>query len=254
MPRKVLFGDSDYYRAFPDPKDVFARRVRGHAAALLPVGSLSLGFLSPRWNGLIHFLLPVEPVGGCGRAGEEGANEFGNYLCRPNWVGYRLTGNKCELACDLRFFRKALYADRVPQTAEERAEAEELERHYRREHEEFDRRAAFYREHGWLCQWPDQWTGAKRDVKSLRAALVRDLGGTSWHGNWANSGDFPKSKYPAVREGYDTFRAYPRTEDGRDFHFVGSVEMWNYLGDTNGTLLLFYDPEQQVALTTVDWS
>ena len=47
---------------------------------------------------------------------------------------------------------------------------------------------------------------------------------------------------------------YPRTEDGRDYRFVGSVEMWNYLGDTNGTLLLFFDPKVRVALSTVDWS
>lgn len=253
MRSKTLFGDTDYYRAFPDSKDVFARRVRGHAQVLLPVGTLSLRRLSPKWDGQIHFLLPVEPVGGCGLAGQ-GTNEFCNYLCRPNWVGYRLVGDQCELACDLRFFRKARYVDQPPRTAAERAEAEELDQHYRRTHEEFARRAAFYREHGWLCQWPDQWSGKKRDVRSARAALVGDLGGESWHGNWSNGSGFPLSKYPAVRDGYDTFKAYPRTADGRDFRFVGGVEMWNYLGDTNGTLLLFFDPEERVALSTVDWS
>lgn len=253
MRSKALFGDTDYYEAFPDPKDVFARNVRGHRVALLPVGSLSLGHLSPEWDGLIHFLLPVEPAGGCGLAGKA-PNKFRTYLCRPNWVGYRLRGDKCELACDPRFFRKALYADRPPRSPAERAEAEELGRHYGRAHEDFDRRAAFYREHGWLCQWPEEWSGKKKDVKSSRVALVRDLGGVSWDGNWANSGDFPKSEYPTVREGYDTFKVCPRTADGRDFHFVGSVEMWNYLGDTNGTLLLFYDPVERVALSTVDWS
>jgi hypothetical protein len=184
----------------------------------------------------------------------EGANEFCNYLCRPNWVGYRLTGDKCELACDLRYFRRALYADRPPRTLEERAEAEELERHYRQTHDEFGRRATFYREQGWLCQWPDECSGKKKDVQPARAALARDLGGTSWHGNWSNSGDFPLSKYPGVLDGYKTFKVHPRTEDRRDFHFVGGVEMWNYLGHTNGTLLLFFDPQERVALSTVDWS
>jgi hypothetical protein len=46
----------------------------------------------------------------------------------------------------------------------------------------------------------------------------------------------------------------PRTEDGRDFHYVGEVEMWNYVGDTNGVLVLFYDPKDRVVLTTIDWT
>jgi hypothetical protein len=253
MRGKTLYADTDYFRAFPDSKDVFAKRVRSHAAVLLPVGTLSLRHLSPGWESHIHFILPIEPCGGCGVAGD-GANEFCNYLCRPNWVGYRLVGDRCELACDFRFFRKALYEDRAARTDAERAEADDPEQHYRRTHSEFDRRAAFYREHGWLCQWPDEWTGKKKDVRSLRVPLVRDLGGDSWHGNWSNSGDFPISRYPAKQDGYNTFKVYPRTEDGRDYRFVGSVEMWNYLGDTNGTLLLFFDPKVRVALSTVDWS
>ncbi len=250
---ETVFGDTDFYRAFPDPKDVFANHVDKHADVLLPVGSLSLNHLSPSWHGLIHFILPVEPAGGCGFAGES-ANEFCNYLCRPNWIGYRLTDEKCELACDLRFFRKFLYADKPPRTAEEQEEAEELERHYLQTHDEFDRRSTFYCQQGWLCQWPDEWSGEKTDVPSTRRALIRDVGGVSWHGNWSNIGDFPLSRYPEKRNDHNTFKVYPRAESGRDFHFVGSVDMWDYLGHTNGRLLLFYDPEACTALSTIDWS
>jgi hypothetical protein len=253
MGRKTLFGDTDYFRAFPKPKDVFAKRIRDHADLLLPVGTLSLSHLSPAWDGLIHFILPIEPAGGYGYFGE-GADEYCNYLCRPNWVGFRMVDDKCELACDFRFFRKALFADRPPRTAEEREEVEVLNQHYRQTHDDFAQRAAFYREHDWLCPDPDEWTGKKKDVNSMRGALVRNLGGVSWDGNWSNSDRFPLSKYPGRRDGEDDFKAYPRTEDGRDFHFIGSIEMWNYIGDANGELLLFYDPEERVTLSTIDWS
>jgi hypothetical protein len=252
MRSKTLFGDTEYYRAFPDPKDVFTRRIRSHAAALIPIGTLSLSHMSPKWDGLIHFILPVEPVGGCGLLGE-GTNEFCNYLCRPNWIGYRMTGDKCELACDLRFFRKAMYENCPPQNAKERKEAKDLAEHYRHMNDAFDGRAAFYREHGWLCQSPDEWSGKQKDIRSTRDALVR-LGGISWDSNWSNTGDFPLSKYPGRLEGYDSFKVYPKTEDGRDFHFIGSVDMWSYFGDTNGELLLFYDPEERVTVSTIDWS
>jgi hypothetical protein len=35
---------------------------------------------------------------------------------------------------------------------------------------------------------------------------------------------------------------------------VGEVEMWNYIGDTNGVLVLFFDPQERIALTTIDWT
>jgi hypothetical protein len=30
--------------------------------------------------------------------------------------------------------------------------------------------------------------------------------------------------------------------------------MWNYIGYTNGVLVMFFDPQEQVALTTIDWT
>jgi hypothetical protein len=66
------------------------------------------------------------------------------------------------------------------------------------------------------------------------------------------------SRYPDQFEDlgkvYDSERVLPRTEDGRDFHYVGEVEMWNYINYTNGVLVLFFDPKERVALTTIDWS
>jgi len=84
-----------------------------------------------------------------------------------------------------------------------------------------------------------------------------ELGGLSLDGNWSGS-DFPTSRYPDTfkdrGEFYDTERVLPQTEDGRDFTYVGQFEMWNYIGDTNGVLVVFYDPQDRIVLNTIDWT
>src|SRR5262249_16065747 len=122
----------------------------------------------------------------------------------------------------------------------------------------FARHAAFFRKRGWLTQCPDQWTGSKQNIKTFRVSLVRKLGGVSFHANWSNMADFPFSRYADQVEDrakiYDSDRVLPQTEDGRDFHYVGEIEMWNYIEDTNGVLMLFFDPQDRIALKTIDWS
>jgi hypothetical protein len=254
MGGETLYLETPYLRAFPDPNTVFASRRKMHSSLLLPVATLSLSHLSPDWGGHIHFILPIEPWGGYGLPGD-GTERYHNHLCRPNWIGYQLRGSKCELACDPRFFHREYYAEHRSSTDLGRAEAAELSAHYERVIGDFTRRRDFFREHGWLCAEPERWTGSARDKGRLRGSLVQDLGGVSWHGNWSNGSDeFPMSRYAGVLEGHDCDRVLPRTEDGRDFHYIGSVEMWNYIGDTNGVLMLFFDPKDRVALTTIDWS
>ena len=69
---------------------------------------------------------------------------------------------------------------------------------------------------------------------------------------------FPLARYPDQFEDrgkvHPCDRVLPQTEDGRDFHYIGEVEMWNYIDYTNGVLLLFYDPCERIALTTIDWT
>ncbi len=258
MNGKTLYGETNYFRSFPAPSEVFANRVKKHAEFLLPVATLSLRYISRKWDGQVHFVIPIEPLGGYGVLGEE-TNQYHNYLCRPNWIGYRMLGSKCELACDFRYFHRAYYAENPPKSEHRKQEVQELPSHYRRIRQEFTNHAHFFNEHRWLCQSPKQWTGLKKDKSWMRVSLVRDLGGVSFHSNWSNlSDDFPVSRYPDQFEDrgkvYACDRVLPQTEDGRDFSYIGELEMWNYIGDTNGVLMLFYDPKEKVALTTIDWS
>lgn len=261
MSGETLYVATDYFRPFPDAADVFSRDVDEHAEYLLPVASVSLSHLSPDWAGNVHFIIPVEPVGGYGIPGER-SMAYHNFLCRPNWLGYTLRGDKCESACDFRYFHKRYYAEHPPEGVYQ-DELNEMVDHYGRVRSRFAAAAEHFKKYGWLSSDPGNWNPSEPEPEPddmVRVSLVRNLGGASYDGNWSSaySEGFPLSRYPDKLEDcghfYDCDRVLPQTDDGRDFVYVGEMEMWNYIGPTNGSLLLFYDPGQQIALTTIDWS
>jgi hypothetical protein len=257
MNGQALYSATEYYRPFPEPRDVFADRIDEHVEYLLPVGTLSLQHLSPEWSGELHIVLPIEPVGGYGYLGER-SEAYHNYLCRANWLGYFIRDNRIRLACDFRYFHKAYYAENPPDDEVYAEEAAELPSHYADTRQQFAACAAHFRQHGWLCADPEKWS-PERDPEMYRRTLVQDLGGVSFDGNWSCDDDgFPFSRYPDQYEDrgkmYECERVLPRTEDGRDFVYIGEVENWNYIGQTNGMLVVFYDPKDQIVLTTIDWT
>lgn len=245
MEGETLFEATSYYRPFPDPADVFLNRIDEHSEYLLPVGTLSLHHLSPDWSGDIHFIIPIEPVPGYGYACQM-STPWHNYLCRPNWLGYSLQNSKAELAGDFRLFHKAFYAENPPTDDNGQSELSELPRHYAAARQQFATAAAHFRDHGRLGS------------EDFPEPLVSELGGKSFDGNWSNMRDFPISRYPDQYEDcgktHECDRVLPQTQDGRDFAYIGQVEMWNYIGDSNGVLILFYDPQEQIALSVIDWS
>ena len=257
MSGESLYTGANYFQTFPNPREVFARDVDEHSQYLLPVATLSLNHISPDWSGKVHFIIPIEAVGGYGLLGQN-SRRYHNYLCRPDWIGYTCRGDKCELASDFRFFHKAYYASHPPKTDLRKDEANELAEHYKHSFDCFAIRKQHFEEHGWLCSDPLNWApsdeSADTDPEECRNPFVRNLAGTSFDGNWSNSGSFPVSRYPDKLDGDEWDRVLPKTEDGRDFTFIGAVDMWNFIGDTNGVLLLFFDPKKHIALTTIDWS
>ena len=151
MNGQTLYGATDFYRPFPDPNDVFASNIPEHCEYLLPVGTLSLSHVSPDWSGCIHYIVPIEPVGGWGALGDK-STAYHNHLCRPDWLGYRLLGDQCELLCDFHFFHKAYYSVHPPGSDFEKREAAELPTHYARTRQEFSAIRTHFQKHGTLSK------------------------------------------------------------------------------------------------------
>ena len=220
------------FTPFPDAVDVFWSRPETHAKYLLPAGTLSLNQLSPNWEGLIHFVLPIEPVGGFGYLAEN-STPYHNYYCRPNWFAYSLRDSKAEFHADFRYFHSAYYAAHPPLDVCRQEELAILSSHYENAQHQFQTGRTYFRDHGALALFG-------------RRFFARNVGGSSLGAQWANTTGFPISRY--------SNRELPRTEDGRDFVFVGEVEMWNYVPDSNGVLIVFYDHKEKLVLSTIDWS
>lgn len=282
---ETLRRATDYFHPFPSPDEAFANRVKDHSEYLLPIAIVALDRIIPGATGKLPIAAPIEPVAGWGCVGDRSV-QYHNYLCRPNWIGYRLIDGKLALATDFRYFHKAYLQDHPPQNEHGRDEAASLAPHYEQTRQEFDQRRLYFREHG-VIRWsehpyregfppPDSapWTG--NDEEDVLLSLVGGLGGQSVETNWAST-DFPLSVRPQPIDPEDVKSAEelsktlanlgitveynpglplasPKTEDGREFIYVGCFEMGTYVGEADGGMLAFYDPVDQLLLTTFDWS
>jgi hypothetical protein len=258
MRRTPLFEATGYFRPFPDAHDVFSADVETHAQYLLPLASADLSHIAPNLNGTIHFIQPIEPYDGVVGQGSE---RCFNYLCRENWVGYQYSGDKCRLATNFEFFQFAdLNADEKP-SSKRKKQLQTLTEHYSKVRRGFELRRAHFHEHGALH---NAWARKRNGVHNPknRVELVKRLGGPSYSGNWSEAGNFPLTRGSVTdAEGEEWTTAVPKSEDDRDFLFIGQLSAFHYIAESpdftcalDCDLLVFYDPVAKVALTTFDWS
>tara|TARA_R110002020_G_scaffold45955_2_gene131022 strand:+ start:121 stop:909 length:789 start_codon:yes stop_codon:yes gene_type:complete len=250
-----LYSKTEFYTPFPDPKDVFADPVDLHLEFLIPVGTLSLSVFS-EMNGFVHFVLPKESPGGCGENLTKHEDYF-SFYCRKNYLGFNIKEGKYQLDTDFNFFLKRYYENHSSSLNVTETQLKALTEQYAYVEKEVQERKTFYQNNQWLCSDIDKYN--KEKYQFLKRPFVQSIGGRSFHGNWSNfTYRFPLSRYPdRFIEGNESFecdQVLPQTKDGRDFVFIGSLEMWNYIGSHNGILMLFYDPVDKIALNTIDWT
>ena len=261
--RVSLYRADDRLSVFPDPSDVFASRVEEHSRYFLPILKLDAALAFPDLAGtLLPIAIPIEPTPGWGALGEN-SSQYHSRFCREDWLGWRVTDGHCEFLADFRFFHRALYEDSPPTDPMQLEEAGEIEGHYKASREAWELRRKFFQKRGWVCSDPRSWDPGEKDGPDEWDSLV-SVGGVSYDGNWSGNGwpsDLPINRYPD-REYFpptehgspDLGRVYPCSEDGRDFRYTCGIEMWRYMDDTNGFLLVFFDPVDQLLVSIIDWS
>lgn len=246
-PQEPIFEGSDEFRPFPEPAAVFADSIELHAKYLLPLASINLSRIDPALDGLVHFLQPIEPYDEVVGAG---ADAYFSRTCRCNFVGFQYEANQCRLMADFDFFE----LHRLEKTDGADAPSRQfLLSHYENVRRGFARARSHYEEYGALHAGGEQPTAA-----TDRLALLDAVGGPSRGGNWVST-ELPL--LPGVAEdknGELRYHIVPLTDDGRPYLFVGRLSVPNYVWADDWALscelLLFYDPETRVSLTTFDWT
>ncbi len=258
-----VYGIEDGFRPFPEPAHVFANRVDEHSKYLLPAATIDLARVAPGQCGVVHLVVPIEPFDG--RLGEL-THQWHNEHCFEDWISFHMEGDRCEFTADFRYFQRTMFEQHSPADPAQQQEAMELKEHYHRTIAAFESRRDFFRQHGWLHRKPNDYQPDDPYMDWWRTPLLDDLGGTSFDGNWSHNGwesslpinRYPDSdRFPPWKDGdriCQPGRVVPRANDGRDFLYIGSISMWNYIGDTNGAMLLFFDPVDQIATSVIDWT
>jgi len=260
MNGKTLYTGTPYFRPFPAPEDVFCSDIQKHSRHLLPLASLDLAEVNKEWSGWIHFVVPRDPEE-C--VAQPETREFHNYLCRDNWIGYRCRNDRLELATDFRYFPRELQPSLLKETGETEAHsADALSSNGKDIETGYNLQKQRYQKHRYLYSpWAKtNWLG--RYSKEDRMPMIQELGGMSQEGNWVAFETIPLATDEDIEdENGEKWRvSVPLTEDGRRFRFIGKISIAEYVSPNpdllnyDGDLLLFYDPDEMVTLTTFDIS
>lgn len=235
-------------RPFPAAEDVFAPGQETLAKHLHPLVSIDLAAVRPEWSGWLHLLSPLEPCDGL--VGQYTEDEFHAPLLRSNWIGFAVEDGRYRLLGDPRYFLLERSLEQTP--AELHAERAELERHYEIENRSYQASRDHYREHGRLVRLNRFGSGPSKDTTPQE--LLTQLGGVAESGcNWEETVEFPlEHGIGAGENGEDV--VWPLSPSGRRFEHVASVPGWHYRHTGADLIVLFYEPVEQLALLTFDWT
>jgi hypothetical protein len=237
--RETIMTPGVGLRAFPEPADVFVADQTGLAEHLHPLISIDLAQVDPAWHGWIHLLSPLEPIEGY--VGEH-THDFHSDLQRTNWIGFAMEGDHYRLLGDVRYFAKATTAQEVPDPwVDFRSD---LQAHCEAEEASYHAHRAAFRDGGELIRL-DRDGSPQYGIRQA-VALLDQLGGDVYPGNWADPDLFPLDD--------DGEQVWPLSPAGNRFHFIAAVPGWHYRNNGADSILLFFEPTERLALLTFDWS
>lgn len=223
---------------FPEISDVFASDANEHRKYLLPLLTVDLSSINADWDGPIHFVEPIEPYSG---PIGEGTQKYHTYLCREEWIGYKIINGKYQLDADFCFFQKRYIAKNL-----------NFRQHFTEIYSYLD--DAYFQELPQVLE--KHYTETNSNYESKKNAFITGelnydyfthglrLGGKPLEGNWSMG--FPIE--------FEEQFAYPLTKDGRRFCYIGSVEPYLFGIEHDCVTLLFYDPKDQVVLNAFDYT
>ncbi|MFC2993833.1 hypothetical protein ACFODO_00790 [Acinetobacter sichuanensis] len=223
-----------YLTLLPDNEAVFAPKSAFLAKHLLPLISIDLSVVNPKWQGKIHLINPIEPYE-CYIGSE--TTEFADEFANENWFILQLNDeNQYEWLGNPNYFQ-----------LENPDCDEELKQHSQEMHQDYLELKARFKETGKIitrCQlkYPDDDP----------VILLEQLGGEVSRSNW----------HTPINEYFNVTHINEKTDEeieihdyqGRRYYFVASVPGWRYCIHGADDILIFYQPETKRVLFTFDWT
>ncbi|MEP3889456.1 MAG: hypothetical protein ABJN69_03255 [Hellea sp.] len=220
----------------PRPEKVFMRP-DFHTQYFQTLLSFELSEVFDDLSGPIHIVEPIEPYDGC--IGEF-TEAFHTYYCRMNWISFKTVAGLYEFEAPENYFAKSYWKTHpVPDTIHESRRAgwpQAENQHYQSRTQEYNK-----------------WRDAMIDNTSKSPDRpVIELGGRPHNGNWVYTSNFPVEidKEDVPGQSFPDNFYYPLAHDGRRFRYIGFSNTF----DWRCTIHLFYDPQEQRALQTFDWT
>jgi len=238
------------------PIDVFAPEQRWLADHLLPLISIDLGILRAELAGTVaHMLCPIEPWDGY--IGDSTVCCHNGYTAN-NWFAFELTQNNCY-----RFLGNEGYFQCAPQHDRTFAQNPDAKKHVAAMRDSYAKARAYFEANGRLASYSLYGKG-----EALENAYLDNLGGEICHGNWTGHPPPPAAFVLTDEAGTYEMKGLKYRNDssnliddgihitynGKPFFFVASVAGYNWCATGADSILLFYEPENRIALFTFDWT
>lgn len=216
---------TDFVKPFPSYEDVFNDQLALHRKHFLPLVSIDVSVIFADLRGWLHFVTPIEPLIQ-GNVGDL-TGEYCDFYNDCGRVAFRVSHGKYSFSGDFRFF--AYESGAIFTTYPQEVEA--IHQEYRERVASYEQTRQGFLKYGGV---PYSAMSPLESEDDYFAPLVQQLGGDTPFGNWGHE--------------------IPRNRSGKAFRFVGCLTGFSYCDRAADRILLFYDPDEQIALLTFDWS
>ena len=228
-------------KLLPNIKEVFFDNVERHSELLLPLLTIDLNEVDSTLEGLVHFILPLEPFDTVGLE----TKKYHSYYSRCNWIAYKLKDNKCVLEPDFKFFQSE----------------------YIKAHSNF--KEHFGGVDSYLNNLSESLLSEGSKIKSNYQKIKSHYSTYSAQPNkFLKYFEAFKEPYKYIEGSFPSKLSednihYPLTKDGRVFRYIGSVDVTDFTFydesrkcvslNADFTIVLYYDPIEQVVLNTFSY-
>jgi hypothetical protein len=218
-----ITAQTSFIKPFPPFEEVFTEPISQHRKHFLPLLSVDASVIDDDLDFWIHFVTPIEPLLE-GNVGDWTATHHDFYNAEGQ-VSLQFVGGKYSFTGDFNFF--AYESGAIFEGFPNREE--EIHEDYRSRITSYEAASSFFQQYGripWCAEPP-------LDPTRRSGPLMSQFGG---------------------KMAFTNFGELPRNRSGKLFRYIGEIQGFSYCHRSADAILLFYDPDERIALLRFDWT